>query len=193
MASVYCQELIRNTQILCESYIGEILIRGDKQKESAQGKEKDEIETKDEIQAQLGDNYYLEDDKRLLDVMIKNCHPILTDLVSQVNNFNKYNTLNVKPGRVEMTSEFDQDLQELLETKKQFEITGEAKENLKRFADYKAVQESSGAKLAHVPSKGALMQELEGGRPSDLSKPLKSARRAKQQEFQRQFVDEMAP
>jgi len=49
--------------------------------------------------------------------MIKNCHPILTDLVSQVNNFNKYNTLSAKQGRVEMSSEFDQDLQQLLETK----------------------------------------------------------------------------
>ena len=33
MASIYCQELIRNTQILCESYVGEILLRGDQKKD----------------------------------------------------------------------------------------------------------------------------------------------------------------
>ena len=39
----------------------------------------------------LKQNYYLEDDKKLLDVLIKNCHPILTDLLGQVDDFNKYN------------------------------------------------------------------------------------------------------
>ena len=33
MASIYCQELIRNTHILCEGYIGEILHRSDKKKD----------------------------------------------------------------------------------------------------------------------------------------------------------------
>ena len=29
MASIYCQELIRNTKLLCENYIGEILQKAD--------------------------------------------------------------------------------------------------------------------------------------------------------------------
>ena len=41
MASLYCQELIRNTKVLAESYIGEILQRGKDQGE-------------DEIQADIG-------------------------------------------------------------------------------------------------------------------------------------------
>ena len=47
------------------------------------GKNKQEEEEVDseKIQNQLGENYYLEDDKKLLDILIKNCHPILTDLL----------------------------------------------------------------------------------------------------------------
>jgi hypothetical protein len=33
MASIYCQELIRNSKLLCENYVGEILFRADKNKQ----------------------------------------------------------------------------------------------------------------------------------------------------------------
>tara|TARA_B110000285_G_C14764799_1_gene441213 strand:- start:36 stop:467 length:432 start_codon:yes stop_codon:yes gene_type:complete len=143
MASIYCQELIRNTQILCESYVGEILLRGDQKKDQNQLQgdvNKGEQKEEDSVLNQLNDNYYLEDDKGLLDILIKNSHPILTDLVSQVNNFNTYNVFSKRSSKInsvtggpEVQSEFDQDLHELLDNKTQFEITSEAKENLERF------------------------------------------------------------
>ena len=81
MASIYCQELIRNTQILCESYIGEILQRSDQKKDQAEQKDNTKKED-DNILNKLNENYYLEDEQGLLDILIKNSHPILTDLVS---------------------------------------------------------------------------------------------------------------
>lgn len=99
MASLYCQELIRNSKTLCESYIGEIVERADKkqkldvQKEDGAGRESD-IEPKSHgqmLNRELRENYYLEDDKKLLDILIKNCHPILTDILTQIDNFNSYN------------------------------------------------------------------------------------------------------
>jgi hypothetical protein len=95
MASIYCQELIRNSKVLCEGYIGEILGRKDNKQEeqkivvedkkSANSKD-DEKNSKgsdkqNNLGVQLKENYYLEDDAKLLDVLIKNCHPILTDML----------------------------------------------------------------------------------------------------------------
>lgn len=122
MASLYCQELIRNTKVLCESYIGELY----------QKTQVEEAELKDDEEQgkRLNDNYYLEDDKKLLDLLIKNCLPILTDLLSQVDNFNKYNGFFSKK---EALSEFDQNLKDLVENKAQFAIYKEAQANLKRF------------------------------------------------------------
>lgn len=42
MASLYCQELIRNSKILCENYIGEILTRSEKAQLAAIAKNDDE-------------------------------------------------------------------------------------------------------------------------------------------------------
>jgi len=44
MASIYCQELIRNSKTLCESYIGEILKRADKGKNTEKKENQDEEE-----------------------------------------------------------------------------------------------------------------------------------------------------
>lgn len=98
MASVYCQELIRNSKTLCEGYIGEIL--GRKKDGAKEGEEKEKevekVEVKEEREQvedgeegssekdlgnKLKEHYYLEDDEKLLDVLIKNCHPILTDML----------------------------------------------------------------------------------------------------------------
>lgn len=114
MASVYCQELIRNSKVLCEGYIGEILGRkakgtpmddpqlsehhqqlnksikspgkesavdGENEKDEEKGSKKSGSGEKDNLGNQLKENYYLEDDAKLLDVLIKNCHPILTDML----------------------------------------------------------------------------------------------------------------
>lgn len=97
MASVYCQELIRNSKTLCEAYIGEILKKKEqKQKQELNifaAKDKDTQSEKksndkgsnkdndDDLGNKLKENYYLEDDEKLLNVLIQNCHPILTDML----------------------------------------------------------------------------------------------------------------
>jgi hypothetical protein len=89
MASVYCQELIRNSKTLCEGYIGEILGRKSKKEEVEKENENEEAKEEDKDSKQsdkdlgnkLKEHYYLEDDQKLLDVLIKNCHPILTDML----------------------------------------------------------------------------------------------------------------
>lgn len=43
----------------------------------------------------------MEDDEKLLDVLIKNCHPILTDMLKQINNFNRYNELTENSKRAQ--------------------------------------------------------------------------------------------
>lgn len=99
MASLYCQELIRNSKTLCESYIGEIVDRAEKKQRLQAQKEGDALEETDDLpkadgpilNKELRENYYLEDDKKLLDVLIKNCYPILTDIMTQIDNFNSYN------------------------------------------------------------------------------------------------------
>ncbi len=67
--------MIRNSKLLCESYIGEILSRGKKEDDELFEDEERELPHK------LGEKYYLEDDKKLLDILIKNCHPIMSDLL----------------------------------------------------------------------------------------------------------------
>jgi len=84
MASLYCQELIRNSKTLCENYIGEILAKADKKLDhGGEGEEGANInkDTVENLQQKLGENYYFEDDRKLLDILIKNCHPILGDLL----------------------------------------------------------------------------------------------------------------
>lgn len=169
MASIYCQELIRNSKVLCEGYIGEILGRKDlndaevdanvdKQNTKSiaadsDGKNDDKDSKKsdkDNIGNKLKENYYLEDDAKLLDVLIKNCHPILTDMLKQINNFNKYNEISenskkavareqdlLKGLRMDVANtEFDQDLMQLIENKDQYSLTFETKKNIERFKIY---------------------------------------------------------
>ena len=78
MASVYCQELIRNSKTLCEGYIGEILGRkksatkDDEDKAKPEEKENKSAEEQEEdgenrssekdIGNKLKEHYYLEDD-----------------------------------------------------------------------------------------------------------------------------------
>lgn len=45
----------------------------------------------DQIQSKLNENYYLEDDRKLLNILIKNCYPIVSDLLQQIEHFNTYN------------------------------------------------------------------------------------------------------
>jgi hypothetical protein len=81
---------------LCENYIGEILTRGHKD-HGNKDLSHDDVEKKDgkefidQIQSKLNENYYLEDDRKLLNILIKNCYPIISDLLTQIDNFNTYN------------------------------------------------------------------------------------------------------
>lgn len=79
MASFYCQELIRNSKLLCESYIGEIISKAEKKETTENIKIKSQTIDLPNI---LSAKYYLEDDKKLLDLLIKNCHPILADMIN---------------------------------------------------------------------------------------------------------------
>jgi hypothetical protein len=72
MASIYCQELIRNSLYLCESYIGNLL----KNREKGDGMP-EEMRNDEELRIRLINTYYMEDDKSLLDLLIQNAHPIL--------------------------------------------------------------------------------------------------------------------
>lgn len=40
--------------------------------------------------SKLGDNYCLEEDQTLLELLTNNAEPILSDLLSQIQNFNSY-------------------------------------------------------------------------------------------------------
>jgi len=89
-------------------------------------KEKSKEELLEKIQVKLSENYYLEDDKKLLDILIKNCHPIISDLLQQVENFNSYNQVYMveekKQSRhryeiTDIVTEADQNLRELVQNK----------------------------------------------------------------------------
>jgi hypothetical protein len=38
-------------------------------------------------------SYYVEENERILNLLITNCEPILSEIVSQVNHFNTYNSI----------------------------------------------------------------------------------------------------
>lgn len=38
-------------------------------------------------------SYYVEENERLLNLLITNCEPILSEIVNQVNHFNTYNNI----------------------------------------------------------------------------------------------------
>ena len=48
----------------------------------------------------LIENYYIEDDKDLLEMLIQNCQPILRDLLNQIEKFNKYNQIEKFSGKI---------------------------------------------------------------------------------------------
>lgn len=102
MASIYCQELIRNSLYLCQSYIGDLMEKDRKMTRADLGDKK------------LAENYYVESDRALLELLTKNCLPILKEMLTQIDNFNKYNKMGEKSKEL---SEFEQDLHELLESK----------------------------------------------------------------------------
>lgn len=52
MASLYCQELVRNSKILCESYIGELMKKRQETTPVIEEEEENPYEPKDAIEAE---------------------------------------------------------------------------------------------------------------------------------------------
>ncbi|CDW76372.1 UNKNOWN [Stylonychia lemnae] len=112
MASYFCQELIRNTLLLCKSYIQRLLM----EKNSKSPSQNTNNVLKD-IENELGSDfmssnnndksmtesdkdflgkrtsYYVEENERILNLLITNCEPILTEMLSQIDHFNTYNKI----------------------------------------------------------------------------------------------------
>lgn len=65
----------------------------------------------------LSENYYLEDDRKLLNILIKNCYPIISDLLQQIVNFNTYNQAFDLKITDTIVTEGDQNLRELIQFK----------------------------------------------------------------------------
>jgi hypothetical protein len=217
MASVYCQELIRNSKTLCEGYIGEILGRKNKNEEAnkenndeeAKEEDKDSKQSDKDLGNKLKEHYYLEDDQKLLDVLIKNCHPILTDMLKQINNFNQYNELNenskkallreqdiLKGLRMEIANtEFDQDLMQLIESKESFAINFETKQNIERFRVYEAELRKKGYKSDQQLNQSSLRGDIFSQLDSDDKQiNRKNSRKSiGKKSGTKQFVDEVAP
>ena len=85
MASFYCQELIRNTHLLCQGYISKL-----------QEEKKPREEDKEEEQVFLNGKqptYYVEENEKFLNLLISNCEPILCEIVSKFDSFNRINKI----------------------------------------------------------------------------------------------------
>ena len=113
MASFFCQQLIKNTLSLCQSYITRLL----SEKSSRLDRPKSELiddheridtkgslerillgdgieeKSKDEEGANIGKraSYYVEENEKLLNLLITNCEPILSEIVHLIDHFNSYN------------------------------------------------------------------------------------------------------
>ena len=203
MASLYCQELIRNSKTLCENYIGEILAKADKKLDHGGGGEEGANINKDTVenlQQKLGENYYFEDDRKLLDILIKNCHPILGDLLDQIDKFNSYNEVfslkeSQRVRNLDIVTEADQNLMDLLQNKPQFSIERETSKYVGRFKEFTEQQKELGIDNSQIIKKSGSQRNIAlgvdeevGGRPS-----ITKVRSSRENNFQKEFVDEAAP
>jgi hypothetical protein len=104
MASFFCQELIKNTHSLCTSYINRLLAEKNSGKSTnrAASSQNNGLEsTTENILQELNEedvnnqlkktSYYVEENEKLLNVLITNCEPILSEIGSLIDHFNSYN------------------------------------------------------------------------------------------------------
>ncbi len=104
MASFFCQELIKNTHSLCTSYINRLLAEKNSGKTTnrAASRQNNKVEsTTENILQELNEedvnnqlkktSYYVEENEKLLNVLITNCEPILSEIGSLIDHFNSYN------------------------------------------------------------------------------------------------------
>jgi len=87
MASFYCQELIRNTLLLCKSYIQRLLLEKSQKKgvlkdiDNEIGGMASDFEQDGDILSNRRVSYYVEENEKLLNLLITNCEPILSEIV----------------------------------------------------------------------------------------------------------------
>ena len=100
MASFFCQELIKNTHSLCTSYINRLIAEkatGNNRSASRQGLHSEiaadlQGSEEDDVNSQLKKtSYYVEENEKLLNLLITNCEPILSEIGSLIEHFNTYN------------------------------------------------------------------------------------------------------
>ena len=101
MASFYCQELIRNTKYLCVGYIQKLQQENEKsasipkKPEAAPADQGSDQKTSAEEEYNIckQQTYYVEENEKILNLLISNCEPILTEIVSKFESFNKLNNI----------------------------------------------------------------------------------------------------
>ena len=101
MASFFCQELIKNTHSLCTSYINRLLAEKNTGKSNRTTSRQQNAEPAENILQELNEedmnnqlkktSYYVEENEKLLNVLITNCEPILSEIGSLIDHFNSYN------------------------------------------------------------------------------------------------------
>ena len=97
MASFYCQELIRNTHYLCHGYINKLQLEK-KQSKVTMMKDRAAIanpnsDEDDPIVIGKQQTYYVEENEKFLNLLISNCAPILKQIVSKFDKFNRINSI----------------------------------------------------------------------------------------------------
>ena len=102
LASFYCQELIRNSHILCQGYIAKLQAPPPDPKASSLLQPKGlassySAQFKQEADAAGGSipalPYYVEENENFLNLLISNCEPILREISAQVDQFNQKNKI----------------------------------------------------------------------------------------------------
>jgi hypothetical protein len=113
LAAFYCQELIRNSHLLCLGYINKLT--GSLPNQSP--------ELTSAVSGQTP--YYVEENEKLLNLLITNCEPILNELSKRFDQFNEYN--NIWEGFTELhqtTYEAEGGHELLRELQEEFSVRG---------------------------------------------------------------------
>jgi len=96
MASFYCQELIRNSHILCQGYISKLQEDRSQQRASKPtdpNTQTSEVRDEEIFLSGKQPTYYVEENEKFLNLLISNCEPILNEIVSKFDNFNNNNKM----------------------------------------------------------------------------------------------------
>lgn len=95
LAAFYCQELIRNTHILCQSYIQKLqgaAAAAAHQTVNVNFGNSSDAGQMDSIPGTVP--YYVEENEKLLNLLITNCEPILREMQIRFDQFNTINSIH---------------------------------------------------------------------------------------------------